>query len=108
MNQDWEPVIWRKPVKKPINRGSNVSQRQSDHRRLDDSNEVNRIEKPSIVFTIALRNARVLKCWSQTELAANININVSFIKEYESGKQYPTASVRCKLNRILGITLPKI
>eukprot|EP00456_Euglypha_rotunda_P019428 TRINITY_DN1719_c0_g1_i22.p1 TRINITY_DN1719_c0_g1~~TRINITY_DN1719_c0_g1_i22.p1 ORF type:complete len:144 (+),score=36.26 TRINITY_DN1719_c0_g1_i22:91-522(+) len=59
-------------------------------------------------FKLALQKARVDKKWSQKELAAKVNVKQSIINDYESGKAIPDPALISKLNRALGVVLPKI
>lgn len=52
--------------------------------------------------------ARQAKGWKQSELAEKINVKPTVITEYENGKAIPDGGVITKLNRVLGVTLPKI
>jgi putative transcription factor len=77
-------------------------------RKLDDETEDFRHAKISTNFKIELQKARQKKGWTQKQLAAACNLQPAIINTYESGKAVPDPSVINKLNRILGVKLPKI
>lgn len=58
-------------------------------------------------FKIALQKARQAKNLSQKDLALKINVKQSILTEYEQGKAIPDPQIISKLNRVLGIKLPK-
>ncbi len=57
--------------------------------------------------TKALQQARTAKQLTQADLARLISERVQVVNEYESGKAIPNGAIIQKLNRILGVTLPK-
>lgn len=59
-------------------------------------------------FKKALMQARAAKKLTQKELAQLCNLPAGTIQEYESGKAVPEGAVISKLNRHLGVTLPKV
>lgn len=122
---DWKPVVLRKgPAPKPTSQAAIASARasgqiesipKSQHtapanaRRLDD-NEVESFRHATIPteFKLALQKARQAKNLTQAQLAQQLNVQVSVVNSYESGKAVPDAQIIQKLNRALGITLPKV
>jgi putative transcription factor len=58
-------------------------------------------------FKLALQQARLAKKMSQAVLATAINEKGTVINEYESGKAIPNGQIINKLNRALGVRLPK-
>lgn len=75
--------------------------------KIDNETEVFRRPQMTSSFRTALTQARVAKKWTQDELAKKLAQKVSLIKDYESGKAIPTSDTINKLNRLLGIKLPK-
>jgi putative transcription factor len=61
-----------------------------------------------VEFKVALQKARQAKGLTQKQLATLINERQSTVTDYESGKAIPNPAVIVKLNRALGVTLPKI
>jgi len=58
-------------------------------------------------FKLALQQARLAKKMTQNDLAQYVNEKNSIINEYESGKAIPNGQIINKLNRALGVRLPK-
>eukprot|EP00747_Dinoflagellata_sp_TGD_P169296 gnl/TRDRNA2_/TRDRNA2_197946_c0_seq1.p1 gnl/TRDRNA2_/TRDRNA2_197946_c0~~gnl/TRDRNA2_/TRDRNA2_197946_c0_seq1.p1 ORF type:complete len:189 (-),score=35.72 gnl/TRDRNA2_/TRDRNA2_197946_c0_seq1:91-657(-) len=58
-------------------------------------------------FKVALQKARQAKQMNQQQLAQAINERAQVINEYESGKAVPNGAIIQKLNKVLGVTLPK-
>merc|ERR1712151_1244353 len=75
--------------------------------KLDENAETFRHSTVSFDFKMALQQARLAKKLSQAQLAASINEKGSVINEYESGKAIPNGAIINKLNRALGVRLPK-
>lgn len=65
------------------------------------------IQTVTTEFKLALLKARQAKGLSQKELAEKINVKAAVVTEYEQGKAIPDPGVISKLNRALGVTLPK-
>merc|ERR1712222_249929 len=117
-----EPIVWRKPrptgkasksaqevnaarrsgaavdTDKKMNSGANKSAHQCQNaRKLDENSATFRHNTVSHDFKMALQQA----------LATAINEKPSVINEYESGKAIPNGAIINKLNRSLGVRLPK-
>jgi len=58
-------------------------------------------------FKQALLKARQAKSMSQKDLAQKINVKPTVIQNYETGKVIPNGEIINKMNRVLGIKLPK-
>jgi len=134
-NQDWEPVVWSRaaPKGKASKSSAEVNaarrsgqgvdtdkkiatgQNKSAHagaganaKKLDETHgETFRHETVSHDFKMALQQARLAKKMSQQQLATAINEKNTVINEYESGKAIPNGQIINKLNRALGVRLPK-
>merc|ERR1711918_266715 len=76
-------------------------------KKLDENTDTFRHETVSHDFKIALQQARLARKMSQAELAQQINEKGSVINEYEGGKAIPNGAIINKLNRALGVRLPK-
>jgi ribosome-binding protein aMBF1 (putative translation factor) len=59
-------------------------------------------------FKISLMNARQSKRLTQKQLAQMMNCKLHIIQGYETGKVIPDGVFISKMNRVLGIKLPKI
>eukprot|EP00746_Dinoflagellata_sp_MGD_P002312 gnl/MRDRNA2_/MRDRNA2_104486_c0_seq1.p1 gnl/MRDRNA2_/MRDRNA2_104486_c0~~gnl/MRDRNA2_/MRDRNA2_104486_c0_seq1.p1 ORF type:complete len:144 (-),score=39.95 gnl/MRDRNA2_/MRDRNA2_104486_c0_seq1:36-467(-) len=75
--------------------------------KLDEHSETFRHAQVSHEFKLALQQARLAKKMSQAALATAINEKGTVINEYESGKAIPNGQIINKLNRALGVRLPK-
>merc|ERR1719345_78796 len=75
--------------------------------KLDENTETFKHETVSHDFKMALQQARLAKKMTQAALATAINEKGSVINEYESGKAIPNGAIINKLNRSLGVRLPK-
>merc|ERR1712039_51869 len=75
--------------------------------KLDENGETFRHATVSHDFKMALQQARLAKKMSQAQLATAINEKGTVINEYESGKAIPNGAIINKLNRSLGVRLPK-
>jgi len=76
-------------------------------KKLDENTEAFRHESVSHDFKMALQQARLAKKLNQATLAATVNEKPSVINDYESGKAIPNGAIISKLNRALGVRLPK-
>jgi len=127
--QDWKPVVLRKNnTKKPQNArsiakakksgdlqtvkkfggGGNARGGPTNAIRLDNETETFRHKEISQSFKVTLMKARVAKKWNQKELAQRMNVQASVIASYENGTAIPQQQVVNKLQRVLGVKLPKI
>lgn len=123
----WAPVVLRKNPSKPktqaeIQRAkangnlttekkfgnANSSTGPSNAAKLDAETGDFRVQKISTDFKVALMQARQAKGWNQKELAAKIGEKQTLVQQYEAGKAVPNGQIISKLNRQLGVTLPKL
>ena len=75
------------------------------NRKLDDSDEAQRIEGVSLDMRIKIQQARLAKKMTQAQLAKQINEKQTTVNEYEAGKAQPNQQVLGKLERALGVKL---
>eukprot|EP00930_Biecheleria_cincta_P101901 TRINITY_DN93552_c0_g1_i1.p1 TRINITY_DN93552_c0_g1~~TRINITY_DN93552_c0_g1_i1.p1 ORF type:complete len:146 (-),score=27.55 TRINITY_DN93552_c0_g1_i1:68-505(-) len=132
-SNDWSPVVWQKsgPKGKAAKSASEVNAarrsgaavdtdkkfgaggNQSSHsvvpnsKKLDENGETFRHATVSHEFKQALQQARLAKKMTQAALATAICEKGSVINEYESGKAIPNGAIINKLNKALGVRLPK-
>merc|ERR1712066_754825 len=92
-----------------INAGGNKSSHSQcqNAAKLDENQETFRHDTVSHDFKMALQQARLAKKMSQAALATAINEKGTVINEYESGRAIPNGAIINKLNRALGVRLPK-
>merc|ERR1711879_444534 len=131
--QDWAPVVWNKAdpkgtaskssseinaarrsgaaveTEKKYNASTNKSAHAnvSNVKKLDENRALFRHETVSHDFKLALQQARLAKKMTQAQMATAINEKSTVINEYESGKAIPNGAIINKLNRALGVRLPK-
>merc|ERR1712072_721113 len=94
---------------KKITAGGNKSAHSQvpNAKKLDENTETFRHDTVSHDFKMALQQARLAKKMTQAQLAQQINEKGTVINEYESGKAIPNGAIINKLNRALGVRLPK-
>merc|ERR1712228_207701 len=79
----------------------------SNAKKLDENTDTFRHDTVSHDFKMALQQARLAKKLTQAHLASQVNEKSTVINEYESGKAIPKGDIINKLNRALGVRLPK-
>jgi putative transcription factor len=94
-------------VEKRRSATNKVSGVPANAKKLDEETEVFRHDHVSHDFRIALQKARQAKGLTQQQLATLINEKITVINEYESGKAIPQGPIIQKMNRALGVVLPK-
>merc|ERR1712232_368254 len=75
--------------------------------KLDEHTETFKHDTVGNEFKKALMQARLAKKMSQAQLATAINEKPTVINEYEGGKAIPKGDIINKLNKALGVRLPK-
>merc|ERR1719310_2259469 len=75
-------------------------------RKIEESDELkhNKVDKS---LSKAIQQARMAKKMTQKELATKINEKPQVIGEYENGKAIPNGQIIVKIERILGVKLPR-
>eukprot|EP01006_Ploeotia_vitrea_P039451 TRINITY_DN66350_c7_g1_i1.p1 TRINITY_DN66350_c7_g1~~TRINITY_DN66350_c7_g1_i1.p1 ORF type:complete len:141 (-),score=71.74 TRINITY_DN66350_c7_g1_i1:49-471(-) len=127
--QDWKPVVLTKNRKSAPKGGAALASAQNsgqvqtqkkwaaglnhapsvhNARRLDEETETFKHVRVTHSFKVALMKARQAKKLTQAQLAQKLNVKQTVINEYESGKAIPNGQIINKLNRVLGVKLPKI
>jgi putative transcription factor len=81
--------------------GSNVNARKIEE---SDELKINKVDKS---LSKAIQQARMAKKLTQKELATKINEKPQVVGEYENGKAVPNAQIINKLERELGVKLPR-
>ena len=114
-DQDWEPVILRKPgaekktetVRKTT--GSNVRTIHVSSKSANNFDPEN-MEKPKMTNTSlgkAIQTARMQKKMTQKDLDRQCNLPKNTVQDYENDKAvYVPAQVNA-MARVLGVTLPR-
>lgn len=134
MDQDWTPVVLQKTTKQKIaglntahavvaqkmagtmatEKKIGAAENKSAHssgglgmKKLEESTEEFKHNTVNASLSKAITQARIAKKLTQKELATAINEKPQIIQEYESGKAIPNAQIINKLDRALGIHLPR-
>eukprot|EP00753_Platysulcus_tardus_P002935 PLAT1208.1.p1 GENE.PLAT1208.1~~PLAT1208.1.p1 ORF type:complete len:183 (+),score=57.10 PLAT1208.1:38-550(+) len=119
MDSELDTVIWKKrapaksrglgsravPSKRP--RNASAHRRRGDELRKVEESDATEHARVGRELAMAIQRARVAKGWSQKELATAINERATIINEYESGRAIPNGAIINKLNRALGVSLPR-
>jgi putative transcription factor len=117
--QDWAPVNVgkigggtggaKKGVEKRFAAGSNSSAHSGgvmSARKLEETDELKH-KKVDKSLSKAIMQARMAKKMTQKDLATAINEKPQVIGEYESGKAIPNGAIIVKIERKLGVKLPR-
>lgn len=134
MDQDWTPVVLSKTTKQKVaglssahavavqkmsgslttEKKHGAAENKSAHtssglglKKLEDSTEEFKHDTVNQNLSKAISTARLAKKLTQKELATLINEKPQIIQEYESGKAIPNPQILNKLDRALGIHLPR-
>ena len=86
---------------------SSQSKNDLDTRKLDDSSEAQKLKTIDRELSQQIIQARCAKKLTQDALAKQLNLNVSIIKEYETGKAVVNNQILQKICRVLCIKLNK-
>uniref|UniRef100_I2CQM6 HTH cro/C1-type domain-containing protein n=1 Tax=Nannochloropsis gaditana (strain CCMP526) TaxID=1093141 RepID=I2CQM6_NANGC len=76
-------------------------------RKLEEETEDFHVARVDRSFSVALAQARMGKGLSQKELATRICEKPSVINDYEGGRAIPNPNIINKLDRALGVHLPR-
>ena len=105
-HQDWNEVILRKPVE--IKKNEHNPNQKSKAQQLLEGNDIVAPLKTNKELKIAIQQGRIAKKWSQKELATQLNTTIQIISQYENGKAIPNNAFISKLEKKLGVKLPRI
>ena len=100
-HQDWETVVLHKPTPKKESSGGGGPKPPQEWDEF-------KLPKVGKELKLGIMQARIAKKWSQKELANRCGVGEDLIKKYESGKVIPTNHFVVKMERILGVPLPRI
>lgn len=109
--QDWTPVVIQ-GKQAPANTHKETQKKtyiKSQTRKIEEQAEDGNFQKQKTDFAFkkALQQARLNKKMGQGDLAKVLNKKANVITEYESGKSIPTNGEVAKLERALGVKLPR-
>mmetsp|Transcript_61645 Transcript_61645/g.149245 ORF Transcript_61645/g.149245 Transcript_61645/m.149245 type:complete len:147 (+) Transcript_61645:192-632(+) len=124
-HQDWEPVVMVKRHRKgpAPSRGGTADERTgrkftggtnksgrgagASARKLEEESDDFRHASIGLDLKKALMQARTAKGWKQKDLAHRINEKAATVALYENGKAIPNHVVIGKMERALGVKLPR-
>jgi putative transcription factor len=87
--------------------GANTSGASKNAAKLDAQNEAGRLNTVSTDMRKVIQQGRQAKKWSQLQLANAINQPPKTVQEYENGKAVPNPQIVSKIERALGVKLPR-
>lgn len=76
-------------------------------RRIADETEVFKTQRAGLTLGKAIMQARTDKKLNQKDLGTKINETARVVQDYESGKAVPNPQIISKLERALGVKLPR-
>ncbi len=104
-HQDWEPVVLKKPAhivpgtKKGLGGGGGP-------KLLQEGDEF-KLPKIGNNLKVAIMQARVAKKMSQKDFAQKLGVSVDIVNKYESGRIVPDNKFIAKMEKTLGVKLPR-
>ena len=75
--------------------------------KLEDSTEDFKHNTVDKSLSKAIQQARIAKKLTQAQLAQKINEQQKVIQQYESGSAIPNGQIIVKLDKVLGVRLPR-
>lgn len=75
--------------------------------KLENDSENFSVQKVNATLSKSIQQARIAKSMTQKALATAINEKPQVIQQYESGQAIPNPQILNKLDRALGIHLPR-
>ena len=106
-HQDWTTVILTKDTKKKEIQTKISKKAPGKLSKIENETENFKIEKVSLNFKKELQKARLAKKMTQKDLATKLNVLPKVINEYEAGKAIPNVQLIVKMDRVLGVKLPR-
>lgn len=76
-------------------------------KKLEEAEEAQRIQTVNKNLAQAIMQARLAKKMTQAQLATAINERAQVVQQYEAGTAVPNGQIIAKLDRALGIRLPR-
>tara|TARA_B110000467_G_C18045911_1_gene328446 strand:- start:225 stop:575 length:351 start_codon:yes stop_codon:yes gene_type:complete len=107
LHQDWNEVILHKPVQVKSSSHNNNPGKTPDQK-LDEITEAKPLPKSSQELRISLQKARMAKKLNQKQLAGLLGLTAPQIAKYENGKEVPSNQMLAKMEKILGVKLPRV
>ena len=99
-HQDWNPVVFKKKT-------DQKKKTKETQKAVSQKGETAGIHVANHDFKKIMMQSRVQKKMTQQELAQSMNIPVTIIRDWESGKVAPSNRQIVILERVLGAKLPR-
>lgn len=100
-------VVTEKKATGGLNKSAAAGGATTSLRKLEDSSEEFKHDHVDRSLSQAISQARQLKKMTQKDLATAINERPQVIQQYESGSAIPNPQILVKLDRALGVHLPR-
>ena len=111
-HQDWKTVVFTKDYQKEYTpqeiKAFEEKQKAKLEKKKAEENEIKAPPKVNFELKKAIMTARLSKKMSQKDLATRLNVPVNTISGYENGKIVPNNAFIVKIERVLGVKLPRI
>tara|TARA_B100001059_G_C17474791_1_gene398798 strand:- start:281 stop:634 length:354 start_codon:yes stop_codon:yes gene_type:complete len=105
-HQDWNEVVLKKPIS--VETKSNLGNGHKTKAQQElEGNDIVAPPKTNQELKIAIQKGRLIKKISQKQLAINMNTTTQLISQYENGKVVPSNAIIAKLEKQLGVKLPR-
>ena len=105
-HQDWKPVVLRKPAHLVPGAKKSGGGGGGGPKPLKEGDEF-KLPKIGANLKVAIMQARVAKKMSQKDLAQRLGVPPDIINKYETGKIVPNNSFIAKMEKALGVKLPR-
>ena len=105
-HQDWKPVVLRKPAHLVAGGKKSGGGGGGGPKPPKEGDEF-KLPKIGVNLKLAIMQARVAKKMSQKELAQKLGVPPDIINKYETGKIVPNNSFIAKMEKTLGVKLPR-
>lgn len=114
-HQDWKPVIIKKKPKskkEALKKGygvttkkKNVSNKIKKNNISNDMDEQPKLKKINVNLRNIMQKARTDLNLKQKDFAQRLNLPISIVKNYESGKAIPSSHILNKMSKVLKVKL---
>ena len=110
-HQDWKPVIFMKnKTKKNNNKTKSVTAKKKKYNKpkkeiVNDNSENLKLKKINLNLRIIIQKARTDLNLTQKDFAQRLNLPISIVKNYESGKAIPSSHILNKMSKVLKVKL---